>query len=186
MEDNKISQSYTALNEYLLEHIPHDLEDEVTIKSLICSCAEFENTDQSKYSAVIPDFINHGKSISFKFSNIKFNLHTALDIILLTPPEIPDQKLKMVQFIIKLFKFICGEFIETLDENMTSVLKSIYMSSYDGHGATMDKIKLCCKDSELTEENIQEAIEKLEEIKCIRIENDEYILIETVMLNIRD
>ncbi|MBQ4524191.1 MAG: hypothetical protein IJA10_14780 [Lachnospiraceae bacterium] len=186
MENNKISQSYAELNEYLLEHIPHDSEDEVTIESLICSCAEFESTEQAKYSAVIPDLINHGKSISFKFSNIKFNLCTALDIILLTPTEIPSQKLNMVQFIIKLFRFVCGESMESLDENMTIVIKAIYMSSYDGHGATMDKIKLCCKDFELIEENIQEAIEKLEEIKCIRLENGEYILLETVLLNIRD
>ena len=81
--------------------------------------------------------------------------------------------------------FIISETSESLDKNMTIVLKAIYMSSFDNHGATMDKIRSCCQDeSGLTKENIQEAIEKLEEIKCIRLENGEYMLNETVLLNI--
>ena len=112
-------------------------------------------------------------------------LRLALDIILLAPTEFSQQKLRVIQFIIKMFMFIISETSESLDKNMTIVLKAIYMSSFDNHGATMDKIRSCCQDeSGLTEENIQEAIEKLEEIKCIRPENGEYMLNETVLLNI--
>ena len=82
-----ISEKYDELSEYLLENIKHEGVDKVTVRSLIGACAEFGETGVSKNSMVFPNLFQAGGAVSVKFSNIRFNLKIAFDIILLSPSK---------------------------------------------------------------------------------------------------
>lgn len=179
-----ISEQYEELNRYLLERINHNELDEVTIKSLVNSCVEFDSSGLSKNTMLFPNLVRPKQSVSVKFSNINFSLRLAFDIILLNPPKEMDNGMDIIRFVVRLIKLAVGEMVEILDEDMTMVLKAIYMLSYDNHGADIEKIKKFCKDNGMENQGIESILNKLENIKCIQMENEEYKIAEKLILNL--
>ena len=179
-----ISERYTEFSEYLLKNIAHDNIDEVEIKSVIGACAEFEGAGITKNSMVFPNLVKPGESISVKFSNVKFSLRLAFDIVLLNPTKPVESKTDMIQFIVKILKMSFGEMVEMLDVDMTTVLKAVYMLSYDNHGASMDKIVDYVSKNGMDEVKTKEVVDDLEKIKCISLNDGEYTLAETIVLNL--
>lgn len=179
---------YNELTDYLLKEIEHTEKDENTLKSLIRSCSEFEGTGITKNSIVLPNLRKPKESVSIKFSNIHFSLELILEIILTTTSEniseIMEQKTRLLQFVLRLFNLIQGKIIEKIDENMTLVLKAIYMLSYDEHGVSLEKIKEYCKKYELTDTEVEENITHLEDLKCIELVCGEYRLIEAIIFQV--
>ena len=181
-----IAEDYDRLSDYLLTCMGHEKADEVTIKSLIGSCAEFDGAGISKSSMVFPNPVNPKESVSLKFSNVKFSLRLAFDIILLNPVKPPSDKNEMLMFMIRVLKLAFGEMVKILDEDMANVLQAIYMLSYDNHGATMEKIIEYCRKYNMQAESMERVIYNLENIKCIELVEGEYKLAETVILNLKN
>lgn len=181
--NESVSEKYDELSEYLLANIDHENIDKVAVRSLIGVCAEFEGTEISKNSMIFPNPIRHGESISVKFSNIKFSLRLAFDSILLSPSDFMNDKGDIIRFIIKVIKLANSEMSIHLDTDMTTVLKAVYMLSYDNHGACMEKLTDYASQNGIEQEKVKEIISDLESIKCVTMENGDYKLAETIILN---
>ena len=179
-----ISEQYDELTNYLWSNISHDNLDKTTIRSLIGSCAEFEGAGISKNTMVFPNLFSPEESVSVKFSNVKFSLNVAFDIVLLDPNKSMEDKTTMLLFVVRLLKLAYNNMIQKLDKDMTKVLHAVYMLSYDEHGATIEDIKRYCKDNKMDVRQMSSIIEQLEKIKCIKLDNGEYKLAETVILNL--
>lgn len=177
------AEKYTEFSEYLLKNIPHENVDEVAVKSLLGSCVEFEGAGITKNSMIFPNLANPRESVSIKFSNVKFNLSTACDIILLWTSNPLESKIAMLQFVVKILK-IALRAVKMVDEDMTTVIRAVYMQSYDNHGASMEKIIEYGSKSGMNISKIRETVNGLEEIKCIFLKENEYFLAETIILNL--
>ena len=177
------AEKYTEFSEYLLKNIPHENVDEVAIKSLLGSCVEFEGAGVTKNSMIFPNLANPGESVSIKFSNIKFNLNTACDIILLCTTNPLESKIAMLQFVVKILK-IALRAVKMVDEDMTNIIRAVYMLSYDNHGASMEKIIEYGSKNGMDETQIRDTVKGLENIKCISLKEGEYFLAETIVLNL--
>ena len=57
------------------------------------------------------------------------------------------------------------------------------MQSYDNHGADIQKIIAQATENGLNEQKTREIIQRLESIKCIILDNGEYKIAETILLN---
>lgn len=181
-----ISEKYDELSEYLLTNIKQEGIDRVTVRSLIGACTEFDQTGVSKSSMVFPSLLQPGEAASVKFSNIKFNLKIAFDIILLSPSKPFLSNADVFLFVIKILKFAFTELKIDLDKDMVTILKAIYMQSYDNHGADIEQIIDQAAKSGVDEQITREIIGRLESIKCIILDNGEYKLAETILLNFKN
>lgn len=175
------SERYDEFVNYLLSNVNHDNIDKITIKSLICSCVEFDEMGISKNACTFLDIANSGKSLHLGIPSAKINLKLLLDIILLNPKEKLETKIELIIFIIKAINLLSGQIVNILDKNTTIVLKTIYMLSYDNHGVSLEKIESYCKDDKITD--IGSILKSLEDLKCIELIDDEYKLIDIIIFN---
>lgn len=180
------SQKYDELSEYLLSHIDQEGIDRVTVRSLAGACMEFEETGIPKNSMVFANPVKSGEAVSIKFSNVRFNLKLAFDIILLSPSKPFLSKSEVILFIVKILKLTFTEMIETLDNDMLIILKAVYILSYDNHGADLKKIINYAEENGLNQEKAMDIIRGLDSIKCITLDDGEYKLTETIVLNLRN
>lgn len=180
--NEKTSENYDIFYNYVLENIETTDIDKRAARSIIGSCVEFEQTGVNKSAKILPMPFTE-KRLSIKFSNIKFNLQSALDIILLDTEFALTEKKDCLLFIMRMLRLFIPLTIRVLDKDLVKVLKTIYVLSNGNHGAKKENILKSDSLRYIDQNIIMKSLQSLIDLKCVTIINeDEYILIETILL----
>lgn len=191
--NERIADQYQALTTFLMENVGYDAEkvDRETIESIIDASCEFDQSDDSKTSTVIPNMAYPEKSISVKFTNIHFGFKQALDMVMLVPTKQLSGELEIIKFIISIMKFTVDSVSEEVGIEETRIIKALCMLDYAGKGISKDRLKAEVED--ISDKEFSTAIATLEKLNCIQSFYEDidgkteemYRMTETVLLNIK-
>lgn len=191
--NERIADQYQALTSFLMENIGYDAAnvDRETIESIIDASCEFNQRDEAKASILIPDMNHPEKSLSVKFSNVRFGFKQALDMVMLVPTKPLTGEFELIKFILSIMKFTINNVPEEVGVEETKVIKALCMLDYRGDGVSRSSLKAELTD--IDDKKFDEAIAKLEKINCLQSffrdsdgkTEEMFHLTETVLLNIK-
>ena len=176
-----IPEEYIEINNMLEPVIKEYNLDEISVKSLVRSCIEIE--EQPIQPATVVWKSKDGNSYSTKPSNIKVNLKFALSTVFRLKTVINQKDIWLILAILHLVVdlFTCST--TKIDELSGLTLLSVYRLQHADEERLFRYAKEICpkgKEEILQKADFNLSLARLEEWGCIKMEQGEYILNETV------
>lgn len=176
-----IPEVYTEIINMLEPVIKQYDLDEISVKSLVRSSIEIEK--QPIQPATVVWKSKDGNSYSTKPSNIKVNLKFALSTVFRLKTIINQEDIWLVLAILHLIVdlFTCST--TKIDELTGLALLSVYRLQHADEERLFGYAKEICpkgKEELLQKSDFELSLARLEEWGCIKMEQGEYILNETV------
>ena len=182
----RVLNQYNSIIEELDPFIKEFKLDRVTVSSLIQSCVLFSDTEIPTSSIVIINKNDLNKSKSVKTANVKVGLKYALDVVFATKMALEAEGLWLIVVILKMILCLTNGMNRQLGKEDALVLFVLYRLKH----ASKRKIDTYLKDliaeigeNEISKKKLDESLDSLESIGCIRMKDGEYYLNETVIVS---
>lgn len=178
-----IDPEYETVEEMLKPLIKEHALDEITVNSLIRGSMEILDSELPTASVAVIDVDNLNSAASIKPKNIKFNLKFALNSIFSFKTICDTQDLWLVLSIIKTIVFLVQNMTIKLSIYESAVLVALYrlQSATDREIiAYLGKLKEI--DCDVDTQNVSDALDNLEKIGTVKMEDGKYCMCETIMI----
>lgn len=179
-----IAQEYEEIEKSLIPFTKeHDL-DSITVSSLIRGSIEVLDPGFPRASIAVIDK-NPASGISLKLKNIKVNLKFALNSIFSFKSVCDAEGKWLILAILKTIVFLLEEMQVKLGVNEAVVLFCIYRLQSATSGEIVEyakKLKENMGEADIEIEDVNVALQNLEKIGTIKLENGKYFLCETILI----
>lgn len=163
--------------------------DMVTIKSLFRTSIESVNPELPRSSVIVKGIKNPEASCSVKLKNVKLNFNFALDMILGIGGVLEGSKMMQIALLLDVLKTFFTNAIVGLKEEDTYLVYLIHKMDYKKTGVSKEQIAEYIKSDTIAKEKkyfskteeLDESLERLENIHSIMIENACYHVTETIL-----
>lgn len=163
--------------------------DIVTVKSLFRTCIESVNPELPRSSVIVKGIKNPETSCSVKLKNIKLNFNFALDMILGVGGVLEGSKAMLIALVLDVLRTFFTDAAVELKEEDTYLIYLIHKMDYKKAGVTKEQISEYIKKDPVSQEKkyfakgekLDKALERLENIHSIVLENACYHITETIL-----
>lgn len=180
-----IAQEYEEIEKSLIPFTKeHDL-DSITVNSLIRGSIEVVEPGFPRASIAVIDTKNPASSISLKLKNIKVNLKFALNSIFSFKSVCDAEGKWLILAILKTIVFLLEKMQVKLGENEAVVLFCIYRLQSATSGEIVEyvkKLKENGREADIEIKDVNNALQNLEKIGTIKLENGKYFLCEIILI----
>lgn len=179
--DEYVLQEYRMALEALEPLIAKYELDPVMLSSIVRGTVEVE--EHPLQSALKVWKSKDGKVYTIKPSNIKINLSFALDNAFRFKTIFTQKDIWLVLAIIHLVVDMFTSAVKRVDEMSALILVAVFrLQSAESREILEYAQKILPQNSELCVDDVsvQRALDNLEELKCVKLENGKYSVIETV------
>lgn len=181
-----IAPEYEEIEQSLIPFLKeHDI-DLITVSSLIRGSIEVLEPEIPTASVAAINGNDLTSGISLKLKNIKVNLKFALNSIFSFKSVCSSEGIWLILAILKAIVSLLGEIKVDLDAKEAIVLFCIYRLQSATPGEIIEyaeKLRENGKETDIQIEDVNEALEKLERIRTIKLENGKYLLCEKVLVS---
>lgn len=175
-----IPEEYNKVIEQLQPVIEAFNLDRVSVESLVRSSIEIEEQPIPPASVIWRD--RKGIMHTTKPSNIKVNLRFALETVLDLRPVICKEDIWMVLAILNVVMGLFSKITEDIDDFSGLVLVAVYRLRHAETENIRNYVREIDPDKnrKISDEIFMETLTKLEKLGCIRLENGQFALNETI------
>lgn len=163
----------------------HELDD-ITVSSLIRGSIEILEPEMPMASVASIDVNNFTDSWSIKPTNLRVNLKFAFNSIFSVKSIHDAEGIWLIIVILKAIVFLLADMLVTLDKTEAQVLFGLYRLQSATCGSIAEYVNRALKkneeDDDIPLEDIQAALDNLEKIGTVKMDNGKYCMRESILI----